>query len=208
MNIAASIENRENLSIISIKNPPVNALSHSVRFGIMEKINQAESNEKIQAIIITGDEKTFSAGADIKEFNKPRLKPSLPIVCNAIENLSKPVIAAIKGFALGGGFEIILSAHYRTAHKSAKFGLPEVNIGLMPGAGGTQRLPRLCGAEASLDIICSGKQITSKEAKTLNIIDQVFDENLIEKTIEYSNYIIKENESPCMISYMTALLVI
>tara|TARA_R110002096_G_scaffold433579_2_gene652571 strand:+ start:30492 stop:32546 length:2055 start_codon:yes stop_codon:yes gene_type:complete len=180
-----SLELNGNIAIITIDNPPVNAISQNVRQGIVDNIKLAENTDKIDAIIIHCAGRTFMAGADIKEFGKPPLEPHLPNVVNVIEQCSKPVVAAIHGHALGGGFEIALGAHYRIAHKDAKVGLPEVNLGLLPGAGGTQRLPRLIGAEAALDIMTSGQPINAQKAQKLGILDAVSNTELLSDAINF-----------------------
>ena len=128
--------------IITSDNPPVNALGAAVRQGIQAGIQEAKGDDGIKAVVITCAGKTFFAGADITEFGKPMQEPSLPVLVDEIEALDKPVIAAVHGTALGGGLEVALACHYRVAVKEAKLGLPEVKLGLLPGAGGTQRLPR------------------------------------------------------------------
>jgi 3-hydroxyacyl-CoA dehydrogenase len=159
--------------VITIDNPPVNALSVDARRGLAESIDAAHADAAVKAILIVGAGRTFIAGADIREFGKPALPPRLPDVCNRIEASTKPVVAAIHGVALGGGLEVALAAHYRIAVAGAKFGLPEVKLGLMPGAGGTQRAPRLIGAAAALDLMLSGRHAGAKEALALGLIDRL-----------------------------------
>jgi 3-hydroxyacyl-CoA dehydrogenase len=168
-----SYELRENIGVITVDNPPVNALSHAVRVGLVDAINQAQEDDN-QALLLICTGRTFIAGADISEFGKPPQEPFLPDVLNAIEQSNKVIVAAIHGQALGGGFETALACHYRCAADTAKVGLPEVNLGLVPGAGGTQRTPRLAGAKAALDLILSGKPISADNAKDIHLIDAVF----------------------------------
>lgn len=168
-----SYELRENIGVITVDNPPVNALSHAVRVGLVDAINQAQEDDS-QALLLICTGRTFIAGADISEFGKPPQEPFLPDVLNAIEQSNKVIVAAIHGQALGGGFETALACHYRCAADTAKVGLPEVNLGLVPGAGGTQRTPRLAGAKAALDLILSGKPISADNAKDIHLIDAVF----------------------------------
>ncbi len=160
---------------IVMNNPPVNALDVRVRDGLEKAIRGAQSDDAVKAIVIRGGGKLFSAGADITEFGKPPSNPSLPEVIDAIEASTKPVIAAIHGTALGGGLEIALGCHYRIATPGAKLGLPEVALGLLPGAGGTQRLPRLIGVEAALDMIVSGNPILATGAAEVGLIDRLAD---------------------------------
>ncbi|NIE68326.1 3-hydroxyacyl-CoA dehydrogenase NAD-binding domain-containing protein [Burkholderia sp. Ax-1719] len=166
-------ELRGKVLLVTIDNPPVNALGVDVRRGLAAAIEHAEASAAVQAVLIVGAGRNFIAGADIREFGKPPQTPALPDVCNRIEASHKPVIAAIHGAALGGGLEIALAAHYRLAVAGAKLGLPEVQLGLLPGAGGTQRTPRLIGAEAALSLMLSGKHIGAQEALKLGLVDRV-----------------------------------
>ena len=150
--------------VVTIDNPPVNALSVHVRAGLVKAMEQADADAAVKGVLIVGAGKTFIAGADIREFGKPPLLPYLPDVCNRIEACSKLVVAAVQGAALGGGMEIAMSAHYRLAFPKASFGLPEVNLGLLPGASGTQRAPRLMGVKSSTEMMLSGKPINAKAA--------------------------------------------
>ena len=165
------------IGIITVNNPPVNALSHAVRKGLLAAINSAQGDAS-RALVIICDGRTFIAGADITEFGKPSLEPHLPDLLNAIEACDKPVIAAMHGTALGGGFETALASHYRCALASAKIGLPEVKLGLLPGAGGTQRAPRLAGVKATLDLFLGGTPIAAAQALDIGLIDRVIDGDL------------------------------
>ncbi|MDG2112842.1 MAG: enoyl-CoA hydratase/isomerase family protein, partial [Actinomycetota bacterium] len=149
MTESVRLERRGDIALVIIDNPPVNALSHHVRQGILDGVTQAEQSDAT-AVVVICDGRTFIAGADITEFSGAPKPPSLQAAQDAMENCSKPVIAAIHGTALGGGLEVALCAHYRVALASAQFGLPEVKLGLLPGAGGTQRLPRVTGAPKAL----------------------------------------------------------
>mgnify|MGYP002631779710 CR=1 FL=1 len=186
---SVGIEFNKNIAIITIDNPPVNALGQSVRSGIADCISQAEKNDSTDAIIIRCAGNTFIAGADIKEFGKPPQEPHLPAVVSIIEQCSKPVVAAIHGHALGGGFEVALGSHYRVADINAKIGLPEVNLGLIPGAGGTQRLPRLIGAKDALDIITSGNPISASKAFSLGAVDLLSEGDLLTNAIDFAKTI-------------------
>ena len=174
MSEVVSYELNENIGVISVNNPPVNALAQVVREGILNAINAAQ-NDASKAIVLVCEGRTFIAGADITEFGKPPKDPGLPEVLAAIENSSKPIVAAIHGTALGGGFEVSLACHYRCAIASAKVGLPEVKLGLLPGAGGTQRVPRLIGVKAALNMITRGDPIAAVKANEMGLLDKVLD---------------------------------
>jgi len=162
--------------VIVSNNPPVNALGQAVRAGLAEAIAHATAEPAIRAVIIRCDGRTFFAGADITEFGKPPVGPSLPDVVDAIEQCPKPVVAAIHGTALGGGLELALACHYRIAIPSARLGLPEVKLGLLPGAGGTQRLPRVIGVAAALSMIVTGDPVTAARALEIGLLDRVAQE--------------------------------
>ncbi|WP_375576463.1 3-hydroxyacyl-CoA dehydrogenase NAD-binding domain-containing protein [Paracidovorax oryzae] len=161
--------------VVRIDNPPVNALGAAVRQGLMEAIGEAESRADVQAVLIVGAGKAFIAGADIREFGKPPVPPALPEVCQRIESCAKRVVAAIHGAALGGGLEVALAAHYRVALPGAQLGLPEVNLGLLPGAGGTQRAPRLMGVKPAAEMMLSGKPLSAKAALAAGLVDRLVD---------------------------------
>ncbi|MEN3276048.1 MAG: 3-hydroxyacyl-CoA dehydrogenase [Massilia sp.] len=170
-----SREQRGDILLVTIDNPPVNALGVDVRAALMEAIEAADADPGVAAVLLVGAGRNFIGGADIREFGKPPLAPALPDVCNRIEACAKPVVAAIHGAALGGGLEIALAAHYRIALPAARLGLPEVQLGLLPGAGGTQRTPRLIGAKAALDLMLSGRHLDAAEAAGLGLVDRVGD---------------------------------
>ncbi len=176
----------DNIGVISVNSPPVNALSQAVREGLLNAVKAAQKDNS-EAIVLRCEGRTFIAGADITEFGKPPMSPGLPEVLSAIENSSKPVIAAIHGTALGGGFEVSLACHYRCANASAKVGLPEVKLGLLPGAGGTQRVPRIAGVKAALEMITSGNPVAAANAKTMGLIDEVIEgDDLQAGSIQYA----------------------
>src|SRR3954466_12274787 len=152
--------------IILSNNPPVNALGAAVRQGLVAAIAEAEADDSVNAIVIACEGQTFFAGADISEFGKPPQMPWLPMVVDTIENCSKPVVAAIHGTALGGGLEVALGCHYRVADASARLGTPEVKLGLLPGAGGTQRLPRVAGVNRALEMCSTGNPISASRRST------------------------------------------
>ncbi|QKV55202.1 3-hydroxyacyl-CoA dehydrogenase NAD-binding domain-containing protein [Comamonas antarctica] len=159
--------------VVTIDNPPVNALGQAVRQGLAAAMQQAEADAAVSAVLLVGQGKAFIAGADIREFGQPPVPPSLPEVCAAIENCSKPVIAAIHGAALGGGLEVAMSAHYRLALPAASLGLPEVLLGLLPGSGGTQRAPRLMGVKPATELMLSGKPMNAKAALAAGLVDRL-----------------------------------
>ncbi len=165
------------IGIVRIDNPPVNALSHPVRAGIMAALDQARADSsKLLLLLCAG--RTFIAGADISEFGKPPAEPGLPAVVAAIEHFPKPVLAALHGTALGGGLEVALAAHYRCALPGTRLGLPEVKLGLLPGAGGTQRLPRLVGVATALDMMTGGEPVSADRALELGLVDHLLEEGV------------------------------
>ena len=172
--------------IILSNNPPVNALSTPVRQGLVDAIANAEADESVRAVVIACEGQTFFAGADITEFGKPPQQPWLPVVVDTIENCSKPVVAAIHGTALGGGLEVALACHYRVADKSAKLGTPEVKLGLLPGAGGTQRLPRVAGVRKALEMCATGNPIGAKEAFECGLVDRIVEGDLIPHAVGFA----------------------
>lgn len=159
--------------VVTVDNPPVNALGAAVRQGLLAAMQQAQADAAVAAVLLVGAGKAFIAGADIREFGKPPVTPILPEVCRAIENLNKPVVAVLHGAALGGGLEVALSAHYRLALPAATLGLPEVNLGLLPGSGGTQRAPRLMGAQAATTLMLSGQPLKAQAALQAGLVDKL-----------------------------------
>ena len=191
MSDVVSYELVDNIAVISVNNPPVNALSQAVREGILNAVTTAQGDAS-EAIVLHCEGRTFIAGADIKEFGKPPQEPGLPSILSAIEDSSKPVIAAIHGTALGGGFEVALACHYRCAIASAKVGLPEVKLGLLPGAGGTQRVPRIAGVKAALELITSGNPVAAPKAKDMGLVDEIIAaEDLKAGAIEYAKGLVE-----------------
>ncbi len=162
----------DGVGVVTIDNPPVNALGPGVRDGIVEALEKGEADASVRAMVMIGAGRSFIAGADIRQFGKPRVMPSRPIY-DVLDGCTKPVVAAVHGYALGGGLEIALACHYRVAVPAAKVGLPEVLIGILPGGGGTQRLPRLIGPKAAMEMIVSGRHVPAAEAMTLGIIDHL-----------------------------------
>jgi 3-hydroxyacyl-CoA dehydrogenase len=182
--VALNVE--DGIGFVVIDNPPVNALGQAVREGIAGGIKAAEADDDVEVVVLLAEGRTFPAGADITEFGKPPMSPALPDVCQIIEDCTKPVIAALHGTALGGGFEIALSAHYRVALTGAKIGLPEVNLGLLPGASGTQRMPRITGAGPALEMMLSGKPISAKLGAEIGVIDEVVEGDLKDAAVAYA----------------------
>ena len=203
INDVTTIEKDGNISIITLNSPPVNALSAPVREGLHKGITEARNDGESEAIIIICEGRTFIAGADISEFGQEPKGPSLFEVQEFIEDSNKPVIAAIHGTALGGGLEVALTCHYRIAVPSAKCGLPEVNLGLLPGAGGTQRLPRVVGVEKALQMVTSGQHIPAKQCLEMGLVDEIANEDgLREDSINFAKKIVSENRPLVKISEM------
>lgn len=178
-----SVETRGAVLVLWIDNPPVNALSHGVRAGLAEAVAQANATPAIRAVAVLARGRTFPVGADISEFDKAPKAPMLPDMCDLIEASAKPVVVGLHGTALGGGLELALAAHARVALADARLGLPEVGLGILPGAGGTQRLPRLIGAEQALRLMLTGTAVTAVEALALGILDKVVEQDLEEAVI-------------------------
>jgi len=173
------IEHHDDILVIISDNPPVNALGAAVRQGLEAAIKQGVADTAVSAMVIRCDGRTFFAGADITEFGKPPVEPMLPVLVDMIEASSKPVVAAIHGTALGGGCEVALGCHYRVATPSAKLGTPEVKLGLLPGAGGTQRLPRIAGVRLALEMTAKGDPISAKQAQEAGLIDRIVGEDTL-----------------------------
>ena len=184
-NQAIKYEIIENIGIIKGTNPPVNALSYAVRKGLIDTLQLFLKDNNIKGIILCGEGRTFFAGADISEFGKPMQSPNLNDVIFEFENSNKPIVAALHGTPLGGGLELAMGCNYRVALSNTKLGLPEVKLGIIPGAGGTQRLPRLAGIEKALSMITSGIPINAKDALDSGIIDEVFEDALLENAISF-----------------------
>jgi 3-hydroxyacyl-CoA dehydrogenase len=180
------------IAVATVNNPPVNALSHGVRQGLADAIDQLAADANVAAMVIIADGRTFMAGADIREFGKPLVDPQLQNVVLVLERSTKPVIAAIHGTALGGGLEVALACHYRVAVASAKVGLPEVKLGILPGAGGTQRLPRLVGAETALKLITEGSEVKAPDAKAMGIIDEIVEGDLLAGAVRFAEKVVAD----------------
>ena len=192
MSTVVSYEVVNGIGVVTVANPPVNALSHAVRQGLLKFVRAAQADDS-RAILILCTGRTFIAGADITEFGKPPAEPYLPNLLNEIEASKKLVVAALHGTALGGGLETALACHYRIALNTSKVGLPEVKLGLLPGAGGTQRVPRLIGAQASLDLILSGAPIAADRAMELGLVDRLVAGDLYDEALAYTQQLVDQN---------------
>jgi 3-hydroxyacyl-CoA dehydrogenase len=186
--MTARYETRDGVAIVSLDNPPVNGLGLTTRAGIVEAVDRAQKDPAVTAIVITGAGRAFSAGADIREFNTPKAAqaPTLWTMLDVIESSAKPVVAAIHSLALGGGLEMALAAHYRVVARGAQIGLPEVKIGVLPGAGGTQRLPRAVGLEIALNMIVSGAVVKSEDLAGTRLFDRILEGDLLTGAIAFA----------------------
>jgi 3-hydroxyacyl-CoA dehydrogenase len=189
---SVDLDRRGRVAVLTVNNPPVNALSQHVRQGLHEGVKQAIADAAVSAIVITCAGRTFIAGADITEFGKPPVAPGLHEVLDLIEGSPKPVVAAVHGTALGGGLEVTLACHYRVGVKDARFGLPEVKLGLLPGAGGTQRLPRVVGVEKGLSMMVSGDPIRADEALASGLIDEIVQGDLTAAAVAFAEKVLAE----------------
>ncbi|MEQ9642869.1 MAG: 3-hydroxyacyl-CoA dehydrogenase NAD-binding domain-containing protein [Alphaproteobacteria bacterium] len=188
-----SLDQRGDIAVITIDSPPVNALSQPVRAGMAEAFKQANADDGVKGIVLTCAGRTFIAGADITEFGKPPKEPGLHGVLDDMESATKPIVAAIHGTALGGGLEVALTCHYRVGDPKARFGLPEVKLGLLPGAGGTQRLPRVLGVEKALAMITSGNMIGAKEALAGGLIEEIVEGDLTDGAVAFTEKLVAGN---------------
>jgi 3-hydroxyacyl-CoA dehydrogenase len=185
----------ENIAVLTLDHPPVNGLGLSTRRGLLESLTKAVDDSQVRGIVVTGGRRAFSGGADIREFNTPQAEqePTLPTVIAAFERSSKPVVAAIDGLALGGGLELALGMNYRVANAGAALGLPEVKLGILPGAGGTQRLPRAVGLEAAVNMIVSGTSVTAAQLANTRLLDRVVEGNALEAAIVLAQEVAQGN---------------
>jgi len=186
------LDRRGRIAVLTVNNPPVNALSHGVRQGLRDGLRQTGGDAGVAAVVIACAGRTFIAGADITEFGKPPQAPVLHEVLEAIEGSPKPVVAAIHGTALGGGLEVALACHWRVGVKTARLGLPEVKLGLLPGAGGTQRLPRVVGAQKALQMIVSGEPIPAAEALSVGLLDEIAEGDLTAAAVAFAGKVVAE----------------
>ncbi len=192
MSNTVSISVRGQVAVLTMDRPPVNSLGYDLRVGIADALDQANANAAVQAIVLTGTARAFSAGADVTEFGTPKgaMEPNLRVVIELLENNAKPVIGAIAGQCLGGGLELAMGCHFRVAAPDAQLGLPEVKIGLLPGAGGTQRLPRLIGLEAALNMIVSGAPVAAAKFAGTALVDKVIDGDLVAGAVAFAEEVI------------------
>ncbi|MCC7049018.1 MAG: enoyl-CoA hydratase/isomerase family protein [Alphaproteobacteria bacterium] len=184
------------IAVLTIDNPPVNGLGAEVRKGLDREVRAALADANTSAIVIAGSGKMLSAGADIREFGKPQQEPILPKVLTVIEDAGKPVVAAIHGHALGGGLELTLACHYRVAAAGTRVALPEVTLGIVPGAGGTQRLPRLAGVKTALGLMTTGEMVPVKRAQALGIVDEVVDGDVVAAAVKFADGLLATGAKP------------
>ncbi|MCX7961413.1 MAG: 3-hydroxyacyl-CoA dehydrogenase NAD-binding domain-containing protein [Burkholderiales bacterium] len=205
MTEAAAYSVHDGIAVVTMNNPPVNGLGSVLRPGILAGIQRAEADPTVKALVLIGSPKAFSGGADIREFNTPKASqpPTLQDINRAQDAFPKPMIAAIGGFALGGGLELALACHYRVALPGAQLGLPEVKLGILPGAGGTQRLPRLLGAAKAIEMMTTGNPIRAEEARALGLVDEIVEGDLLEGAIAFAKRLLAEGKGPRRIRDMT-----
>src|SRR5437588_3753467 len=185
MSEAAQYSVRNGIAVITLNNPPVNGLGNALRAAIMEYLKKAEGDPEVKGAVLIGSARAFSGGADIREFNKPREKPDLFEVNDQQDAMSKPLVAAIGGFALGGGLELALACHYRIAAPKAQLGLPEVKLGILPGSGGTQRLPRVVPMAEAVQMMTTGNPISAEKAREFGLVDEIAQGDLLESAIQF-----------------------
>ena len=191
----ASYDTQGDVAVVTMNNPPVNGLGHGLRLGIAEGVKRALADPAIKAIVLTGAGNAFSGGADIREFNTPKAfaEPNLLSVINLIENAAKPVVAAVHSVAMGGGLELAMACHYRVASPGAQIALPEVKLGVLPGAGGTQRLPRLIGLERALNMVVSGEPVKSEKFAGTKLFDEIVEGDLVPAAVAFARKVVAEN---------------
>lgn len=196
MSIPVHLSLVDNLALICVDSPPVNALGQTVRAGLLEAVRAAEASPQISALMLYCTGRTFIAGADIREFGQPPQAPSLGALTQTIEACGKPVLAALHGSILGGGLEVAMACHYRIAQRSARLGMPEVKLGLLPGAGGTQRLPRLVGVVQALEMIVDGEPIDARQALESGLVDELFDDDPLAAGVAYLGQMLSAGALP------------
>ncbi|HSG76677.1 MAG TPA: 3-hydroxyacyl-CoA dehydrogenase NAD-binding domain-containing protein [Burkholderiales bacterium] len=196
MSDVAAYSVRDGIAVITLNNPPVNGLGNALRAGIAAGLEKADSDPDIKAVVLIGSAKAFSGGADIREFGKPMTKPILPEVNDIQDSMQKPLVAAIGGFALGGGLELALGCHYRVALEKSLLGLPEVKLGILPGSGGTQRLPRIIPVHEAARMMILGDPIPAPKGKELGLIDEIVSGDLLEAGIAYAQTLVAAGKGP------------
>ena len=198
MSDAASYSVRDGIAVITMNNPPVNSMSAANRVHVGGALTKADADPAVKAIVLIGSEKAFSGGAEIREFNtdKSRVQPVLPELNDIQDGMKKPLVAAIGGFALGGGLELALGCHYRVAMPKALLGLPEVKLGLLPGSGGTQRLPRVVPMSEAVKMMTTGSPVSGDKAKQLGLVDEVVQGDLLQGALEFTKKLLGEKKSP------------
>jgi len=196
MSDVAAYSVRDGIAVITLKNPPINGLGNALRAGIAEALKQAAADPEVKAVVFIGSAKVFSGGADIREFGQPRTPPDLPEVNDMQDAMQKPLVAAIGGFALGGGLELALGCHYRIAAPKALLGLPEVKLGILPGSGGTQRLPRIIPVHEAARMMILGDPIPAEKAKEFGLVDEIAAGDLLEDGIAYAKRLLAEGKGP------------
>ena len=194
MSDAALYAVRDGIAVITLNNPPVNGLGNALRAALMEHLKKAEADPAVKAVVLIGSAKAFSGGADIREFGKPRTQPDLQEINDQQDAMKKLLVAAIGGFALGGGLELALGCHYRVALPRAQLGLPEVKLGILPGSGGTQRLPRMVPMADAVKMMTSGNPITAEKAKQYGLVDAVVEGDLLENALSFTKKILSEGK--------------
>jgi 3-hydroxyacyl-CoA dehydrogenase len=181
---------RDGIAVITMNNPPVNGLGNALRAGVMDALNKADADAAVKAVVLIGSARFFSGGADIREFNQKRLPPDLPDVNDRQDAMKKPLVAAIGGFALGGGLELALACHYRVAAPKSQVGLPEVKLGILPGSGGTQRLPRIVPMAEAVRLMTTGAMLPVDKAKDYGLIDEIVQGDLLEGALSFTKKIL------------------
>ncbi|HYX65489.1 MAG TPA: 3-hydroxyacyl-CoA dehydrogenase NAD-binding domain-containing protein [Burkholderiales bacterium] len=195
MTEVAALAVRDGIAVITMDNPPVNGLGNALRARLLELLKKADADPAVKAVVLIGAGKAFSGGADIREFNKPREKPDLPDVNDLQDGMKKPLVAAIAGFALGGGLELALACHYRIAAPGAQLGLPEVKLGILPGSGGTQRLPRIVPVADAVTMMTTGNPIRAEQAHALGLVDELAKgPDLLAAAIDYAKQLVAEKK--------------
>src|SRR3954471_22762469 len=206
MSDAAPYAVRDGIAVITLNNPPVNGLGNALRAAILQGLDKADADPAVKGAVLIGSAKAFSGGADIREFNKPRTKPDLPEVNDQQDAMSKPLVAAIGGFALGGGLELALACHYRIALPKSQLGLPEVKLGILPGSGGTQRLPRAIPMAEAVRMMTTGSSIPAEKAKELGLVDEIAQGELLDSALQFTKKILSEKRPLRRIRDMKAKL--